>query len=116
MKRTLSYGEIAEVSLELSLLLHAGVGTGDALYLLGEDVLVSRNVRFINWSDHFEEAGLDPAVHLYDGGHLNQAGAKIFSAWTGERLLEMGYAPREQTEENAAAWKAAAEYWMGRGS
>ena len=31
MKRTLSYGEIAEVSLELSLLLHAGVGTGDAL-------------------------------------------------------------------------------------
>ena len=37
MKRTLSYGEIAEVSLELSLLLHAGVGTGDALYLLGED-------------------------------------------------------------------------------
>ena len=37
MKRTLSYGEITEVSLELSLLLHAGVGTGDALYLLGED-------------------------------------------------------------------------------
>ena len=37
MKRTLSYGEIADVSLELSLLLHAGVGTGDALYLLGED-------------------------------------------------------------------------------
>lgn len=77
---------------------------------------MSRNVRFINWSDHFEEAGLDPAVHLYDGGHLNQAGAKVFSAWTGERLLEMGYAPREQTEENAAAWKAAAEYWMDRGS
>jgi len=83
---------------------------------LGEDVQVSRNVRFINWSDHFEEAGLDPAVHLYDGGHLNQEGAKVFSAWTGERLLEMGYAPREQTEENAAAWKAAAEYWMDRGS
>ncbi len=37
MKQTLSYGEIAEVSLELSLLLHAGVGTGDALYLLAED-------------------------------------------------------------------------------
>ena len=83
---------------------------------LGEDVQVSRNVRFINWADHFEEAGLDPAVHLYDGGHLNQEGAKVFSAWTGERLLEMGYAPREQTEENAAAWKAAAEYWMDRGS
>ena len=45
---------------------------------VGEDVQVSRNVRFINWSDHFEEAGLDPAVHLYDGGHLNQAGAKVF--------------------------------------
>ena len=37
MKQTLSYGEIAEVSLELSLLLHAGVSTGDALYLLAED-------------------------------------------------------------------------------
>lgn len=37
MKQTLSYGEIAEVSLELSLLLHAGVGMGDALYLLAED-------------------------------------------------------------------------------
>lgn len=81
---------------------------------LAEDVMVTRNVTFLNWSDRFEEAGLDPAVHLYDGGHLNQAGAKIFSAWTGERLLEMGYAPREQTEENAAAWRAAAEYWTDR--
>ena len=37
MKRTLSNEEISRLSLELSLLLHAGVGTGDALFLLSEE-------------------------------------------------------------------------------
>ena len=66
---------------------------------------------FANWSDGFTEAGLDPTIHLYDGGHLNQAGAKVFSAWTGRQLLDRGYAPREQTQANRQAWEAAAEQW-----
>lgn len=75
---------------------------------LKADVEASPGVRFVNWSNSFAQMGLDPTVHLYDGGHLNQDGAKIFSARTGEYLLNLGYAPREQTEENRAAWEAAA--------
>lgn len=78
---------------------------------LAADVTGEGRALFLNWSDAFEEAGLDPALHLYDGGHLNQAGAKIFSAWTGEKLLEMGYTPRPQTAENAAAWEETADHW-----
>lgn len=37
MKRMISSEEIASLCLELSLLLHAGVGTGDALSLLAEE-------------------------------------------------------------------------------
>ena len=37
MKTTLSHEEISSLCLELSLLLHAGVGLGDALALLGEE-------------------------------------------------------------------------------
>ena len=78
---------------------------------LKADVEKNPGVRFVNWSNSFEEVGLDPTVHLYDGGHLNQDGAKIFSAYTGRYLLSLGYEPREQGEENRRAWAAAAEYW-----
>lgn len=78
---------------------------------LKADVEANPGVRFVNWSDSFAQAGLDPALHLYDGGHLNQAGAKLFSAYTGEYLRGLGYQPRPQTEENRAAWEAAAEQW-----
>lgn len=37
MKRNITNGEISSLCLELSLLLHAGVGTGDALSLLAEE-------------------------------------------------------------------------------
>ena len=37
MKRTIANEEIASLCLEISLLLHAGVSTGDALYLLAEE-------------------------------------------------------------------------------
>ena len=37
MKQKISNEEIASLCLELSLLLHAGVGTGDALSLLAEE-------------------------------------------------------------------------------
>ncbi|MCI9265002.1 MAG: hypothetical protein HFF06_10610 [Oscillospiraceae bacterium] len=78
---------------------------------LRADVEANPGVRFFDWSDGFAPAGLDPARHLYDGGHLNQEGAKIFSAWTGEYLRGLGYEPREQTQENRRAWEEAAEQW-----
>ncbi len=78
---------------------------------LKKDVEKNPGVTFVNWSNSFEEMDLDPAVHLYDGGHLNQEGAKLFSACTGRYLRSLGYEPREQSEENRAAWKAAVEYW-----
>ncbi|MDE6881157.1 MAG: type II secretion system F family protein, partial [Oscillospiraceae bacterium] len=37
MKKMISHEEISSLSLELSLLLHAGVGAGDALTLLAEE-------------------------------------------------------------------------------
>ncbi|MCI8651274.1 MAG: hypothetical protein HFF05_02360 [Oscillospiraceae bacterium] len=79
---------------------------------LEKDVLSAGAADFLNWSNSFAEAGLDPAVHLYDGGHLNQTGAKIFSAYTGQYFLSRGLTPRPQTEENRAAWEATAQYWQ----
>ena len=68
-----------------------------------------------NWTDSFEEIGLIPTQHLYDGGHLNSAGAAIFSAWLGKFLTEeLGLAPRAQTEENAAAWQEAVQFWKAQ--
>lgn len=78
---------------------------------LAAEVTEKEGARFFDWRSDFEEMGLDVSRHLYDGGHLNQDGAKIFSAWTGRFLREQGYVPRPQTEENRAAWEAAAEYW-----
>ena len=69
-------------------------------------------IRDSNWSDSFEEMGLIPTEHLYDGGHLNQDGAAIFSAWLGRFLRdEVGLIPKTQTAENAAAWEASAAWW-----
>jgi hypothetical protein len=79
---------------------------------LEEDVAaLAPEVRFVNWANGFEEMGLDPTTDLYDGGHLNQKGAKIFSAYTGEYLLSLGYTPREQTEANRLAWEETARAW-----
>lgn len=79
------------------------------------DVLaLSPKIRFVNWADAFEDLGLDPARHLYDLGHLNLAGARIFSVYTGRYLKELGYTPREQTEANRLAWEETAAYWRER--
>lgn len=69
---------------------------------------------FYCWADSFEEMELDPARHLYDGGHLNREGAMIFSAWTGRFLRALGYEPGEQSPENAEAWADTAAYWLGQ--
>lgn len=69
-------------------------------------------VEFYNLSDSFAEIGLNPALHLYDGWHLNQDGAAIFSAWLGTFLKnQLGLVPTAQTAENTAAWVSSVEYW-----
>ena len=85
--------------------------TPEVYQRLERDVRERGATRLVNWADSFEEIGLDPSRHLYDGGHLNQEGAKVFSGYTGDYLLSLGYRPQPQTEENAAAWQATAEYW-----
>lgn len=81
--------------------------------MLEEDVTAAGDhVRFVCWADSFEELGLDRTTCLYDGGHLNQAGAAVFSRKTGEYLLSLGYVPRPQSVENQAAWAAAVDYWQ----
>ena len=68
-----------------------------------------------DWTASFEEIGLIPTEHLYDGSHLNQDGAALFSAWLGRFLTEeVGLVPRSQTEENASAWEASAAWWRDR--
>ena len=53
-----------------------------------------------------------PTAHLYDGGHLNQDGAAIFSSWLVEYLTkEVGLVPREQTADNTAHWQESAHWW-----
>lgn len=66
-----------------------------------------------DWSGCFAPLGLDPARHLYDGGHLNREGAEIFSRRLGRLLADgVGLSPRPQSGENAAAWAAAARHWL----
>lgn len=68
------------------------------------------SVDFRDWSACFEEIGLRPLEHLYDGGHLNQEGAAVFSAWLAGFLTEeAGLAPRPQSAENTAAWRSAVQ-------
>lgn len=78
---------------------------------LEEDVLARGAARFVNWADQFGELGLDPARHLYDGSHLNGEGAAVFSRYTGDYLLSLGYTPGEHSEATAAAWRETAAYW-----
>lgn len=85
--------------------------TPEVYQRLEEDVLARGATRFANWADSFAEVGLDPRKHLYDGGHLNQEGAKVFSRYTGNYLLSLGYQPRPQRDRTAAAWRETAEYW-----
>lgn len=88
----------------------------DAVYdrLRADVAAIDSAVTFVNWSNSFDQLGLDVTKHLYDGGHLNRYGAEIFSAKTGEYLLSLGYTPRPQSRSNAAAWQATAEYWAGQ--
>lgn len=66
-----------------------------------------------DWTDSFEEIGLIPTEHLYDGSHLNQDGAAIFSDWLGRFLTEeVGLVPRAQQPENAAAWAESVAWWQ----
>lgn len=70
-------------------------------------------IRFVNWADSFGEIGLDPTLHLLDGGHLNAEGAKILSSYTGNYLRELGYTPRPQSEAVRRDWEETAAYWRG---
>lgn len=79
-----------------------------------EEILsLDSEVLVYNWTDSFEEMGLIPTEHLYDGGHLNREGAAVFSAWLGRFLTdEVGLVPRAQTAENTAAWEESAAWWQ----
>ena len=87
--------------------------TPEAYERIGREVrALDPDVIYCDWSDAFEEIGLIPNQHLYDGSHLNQEGAAIFSAWLGGTLTEeYGLTPRPQTAENTAAWQASAGKW-----
>lgn len=70
------------------------------------------NALYLDWSDNIQPVGLDPALHFYDPGHLNQPGAALFSAWEARFMTDvLGLTPRPQTPDNAAAWTATAEQW-----
>lgn len=85
----------------------------EAYARIGADVkALDPTVSFYDWSAQFDSIGLIPTQHLYDGGHLNQDGAAIFSAWLGEFLREKeGLEPRPQTQENAQAWQSCVDWW-----
>ena len=87
--------------------------TPEAYARIGQEAeKMDPNVIFCDWSNAFAEIGLVPNRHLYDGSHLNQEGAAIFSAWLGRELTgSFGLTPRPQTPENTAAWQAAAAWW-----
>lgn len=70
---------------------------------------------FFDWSGEIDSVGIEPELHFYDAGHLNEEGAEIFSAWLGRFLTDgLGAVPRAQSSENAEAWRDAAEYWRER--
>lgn len=80
-----------------------------------DDVLAAGAAGFVNWANAFDETGLDPTKHLFDGGHLNREGAAVFSRFTGRYLRGKGYEPRKQRGENEDAWRETAAYWREDG-
>lgn len=87
--------------------------TAETYARIGEEIRgMDPDVLFFDWSAAFEEIGLIPTEHLYDGGHLNRSGAAVFSAWLGQSLTqELGLTPRTQTAGNREAWQRTVEYW-----
>ena len=69
MKKILSNVEISSLSLELSLLLHAGVGTGDALTLLAEEREASEKALLEELSASIDSGG-DLASALRESGRF----------------------------------------------
>ncbi|MCI8423579.1 MAG: type II secretion system F family protein [Lawsonibacter sp.] len=100
MKKTISSEEIASLTLELSLLLHAGVGMGDALSLLGEDCAPEHKAMLTDLSDQV------------DGGELLSAALRStdrFPAYVCG-LVEVG----EQTGRTEEALSALSRYYEER--
>ena len=98
MKHTLSNDEIASLGMELSLLLHAGVGTGDALSLLSEEG--SRRRLLADMADEVDR-GASLASALRTSGALP---AYVCG------LVEVG----EQTGRTEEALAALARYYEDR--
>ena len=100
MKQKLTYEEISSFSLELSLLLHAGVTVGDALALLADE----------SGPDYHDL--LDPMAQAVDDGAslsqaLRQSGA--FPVYVCG-LVEVG----ERSGRTEEALRALSEYYEGR--
>ena len=94
-KNGISHGELSTLCLELSMLLHAGVGTGDALSLLAEE------------SDpEYKTMLLDMAKEVDGGAALSGAmrGAEGFPVYVCG-LVEVGERAG-RTEEALPAWTA----------
>lgn len=74
--------------------------------------LAARHIRFLDWTEAEADMGISPDEHYYDAGHLNRAGAEVFSRWLGQFLTgEEGLTPRPQTTENTRSWQQAADFW-----
>jgi len=100
MKKAVSHEEISSLCLELSMLLHAGVTTGDALALLSEE------------SDpEYQEMLSAMARRVDDGASLTEAlrGAECFPAYVCG-LVEMG----EHAGRTEEALRALSGYYEGR--
>lgn len=103
----------AERELPLAVVFHPTYSRlSDETYVQIRTDVKSLGVQYYNWSGVVEEIGLVPTLHFYDPGHLNRAGAEIFSTHlAGFLAQDLGLAPRVQAEENAAAWRETAAWW-----
>ena len=105
MKQTLTYEEISSFSLELSLLLHAGVTVGDALALLADE----------SGPDYHDL--LDPMAQAVDDGAslsqaLRQSGAFPVYVWrwgSAPAVPRRPCGPFQSTMRAAPAWAGSCE-------
>lgn len=74
--------------------------------------LAALDIPFLDWTEAEETMGLRPDEHYYDAGHLNRAGAAVFSRWLGDFLTRTeGLSPRTQSPENTQQWRQSAQSW-----
>lgn len=87
------------------------VNDKDIRLVLGE-LVASYGYPFTDYRDEFDEIGLDLSTDFADANHVNAIGAKIFSAYSMEDILDVYDVDTDYSQEVIDSWDSTYEEWL----